>query len=683
MKRVMTLLLGTALSAVCHSATLSGEWLQYFNGEYDGERAICLERQDEYEIGLSASSLAIPVVDAAAGDLDHVTVLGGSFPHELIVGASIMTDEDMYNTVVAPIISKRSQWVYDAECRDYEYEDNHACHEFTADVWPDLKVVTNRKWIILNTQKPATSLVGSLSLRIGLGGTDVAATLDIPISFVTDPAFFTHPISIHQYGEWEVDFVDHFDDGWRYGSAILVDLDLGEEVKVGLPEAGTLVLTLPDQEYLEVSGADITGNSRATSDKYWSSFVDEKGFEWAYGTCHRLQAITVSKATTLTLKTAKDDEDIELRRCFFYPASAKSVGISASLFASDGGIGGLVTGLGTYKAGETAVLTAETAPGYAFDGWEVKYGSLPEGTDLTQSTLRFVVTDEMCSTAGDAWEIAVQAHWTRKPLEFYDTPVVLKLADATPQADIWKMAQTVNGAVSRDGKVVGSIQVKVGKANKNGEVMVSGTIIGLDGKKLTAKGGKVMVTGNSATATFKVKDGTTATVTVSKDGLRGSWNGADIKSADVGGSWAKSNATVSVDADDVSMFAGTVLSKLLPNGEQATAKGGKWSFAKAASVKWAKPKKGAARPEIYDEESGKGLIVDESRGKNLSGMKLTYTPKTGVFTGSFKIYALDGSGKATKLKKYTVKVTGIVVDGGGYGTATCKVPAVRWAVMVE
>ena len=93
---------------------------------------------------------------------------------------------------------------------------------------------------------------------------------------------------------------------------------------------------------------------------------------------------------------------------------------------------------------------------------------------------------------------------------------------------------------------------------------------------------------------------------------------------------------------------------------------------------------GAAQPEIYDEASGKGLIVDITKGKtNRSGLRLTYTPKKGTFKGSFKVYALEGMGKATKLKKYTVNVSGVVVGGIGYGTATCKRPAVSWPVTVR
>ena len=50
--------------------------------------------------------------------------------------------------------------------------------------------------------------------------------------------------------------------------------------------------------------------------------------------------------------------------------------------------------------------------------------------------------------------------------------------------------------------------------------------------------------------------------------------------------------------------------------------------------------------------------------------------------GLFNVYALDGSGAKTKLKKYTVKVSGVVVDGEGHGEAVCKKPSVAWAASV-
>ena len=231
--------------------------------------------------------------------------------------------------------------------------------------------------------------------------------------------------------------------------------------------------------------------------------------------------------------------------------------------------------------------------------------------------------------------------------------VTYKGESAMAVSEAWQKAQTVNGAVFRDGKAVGVVQVKVGKASKNGEVAVSGTITGLDGKKLAAKGGKVGVNGETATATLAVKDGTTATVTVGKDGISGSWNGAEIKAAEVGGNWTRTDAKVQVAATSASLPAGT-LETLLPTGEPVLEKGGKWAFNKAATVKLSKDKTSAE----WDDSKGKS---------NRSGLKLTYTPKTGTFKGSFKVYALEGADGAKKLKKYTANVTGVVVDGKGSG----------------
>jgi hypothetical protein len=138
----------------------------------------------------------------------------------------------------------------------------------------------------------------------------------------------------------------------------------------------------------------------------------------------------------------------------------------------------------------------------------------------------------------------------------------------------------------------------------------------------------------------------------------------------VGGIWGKSTATVNVAVGSIPAGA---LVDLLPTSAKADASGGKWSFGKAASVKWTKAR-GATE---------KTLVVNTSKGTNLSGMKITYTPKKGTFKGSFKVYALVGSGASTKLKKYTVNVNGVVVDGIGRGKATCKSPVISWSVTVD
>ena len=208
-------------------------------------------------------------------------------------------------------------------------------------------------------------------------------------------------------------------------------------------------------------------------------------------------------------------------------------------------------------------------------------------------------------------------------------------------------------------------------ACKNGRVTIKGVnVTGIDGA-------------SSATVVLDVKNYGKMTVTIGGTQFAGSLGDWHVQSAEVGGNWGKTTATVRVDVGDVSRFAGRVLTGLLPKDERVIAMNGKWAFAKAAGVKWARPKTITALPEIYDTESGKGLLVDMKDKTNLSGIKLTYTPKKGTFKGSFKVYALEGAGRATKLKKYTVKVAGVVVDGVGYGVATCKTPAVRWAVTVK
>ena len=210
--------------------------------------------------------------------------------------------------------------------------------------------------------------------------------------------------------------------------------------------------------------------------------------------------------------------------------------------------------------------------------------------------------------------------------------------------------------VAYDGcDVVGIVELKLGKVNaKKKTSKVSGSVTTLDGKKHTAKG--VAVTGIDGTApatvSLEVKDLGTMTVTIGGTQFAGSLGAYHVQS----------------------VFAGTALAEFLPTNEVAAVSGGKWNFAKAASVKWAKPK-GASEKE---------LVVDTSKGKtNLSGLKLSYTPKKGTFKGSFNVYALEGEGKATKLKKYKLNVSGVVVGGVGYGVATSKKPALSWPVKVE
>ncbi len=82
----------------------------------------------------------------------------------------------------------------------------------------------------------------------------------------------------------------------------------------------------------------------------------------------------------------------------------------------------------------------------------------------------------------------------------------------------------------------------------------------------------------------------------------------------------------------------------------------------SSGTRWSVPKKGSVR---YNRSTGE--FVNSGAGTNASGLKLTYTPKTGYFRGSFLAYYKSS---ATKAGKVTAKVVGYVVNGVGYGTAT-------------
>ena len=216
-------------------------------------------------------------------------------------------------------------------------------------------------------------------------------------------------------------------------------------------------------------------------------------------------------------------------------------------------------------------------------------------------------------------------------------------------------ATTQSGVLIRDGAAVGVLQVKVGKESK-GESKVSVTVIGLDGKKYTAKAVKVP-TGDISTATFEVKNLGKLTLTFGANGFSGTLDGAVATS--VAGRSATTAGAATFVADDLSSLPG-VLTDYLPADEKVTRTEKKWKVeAKAGKLKYVKPNE--------KKKIAGGL---QATGLNIAGLKLTYAVKTQTFKGSFKVWTFDES--KNKLKSVSAKVTGIVVNGTGYGVVTVK-----------
>ena len=93
---------------------------------------------------------------------------------------------------------------------------------------------------------------------------------------------------------------------------------------------------------------------------------------------------------------------------------------------------------------------------------------------------------------------------------------------------------------------------------------------------------------------------------------------------------------------------------VVPVGEDFTVSGAKWICAKTSG-----------KLKVVD---GVLSVVANGGSSNLSGLKLTYTAKTGLVKGSFKLYYMDGG----KIKSDTVTIAGAVAEGVFMGSGTVK-----------
>ena len=118
------------------------------------------------------------------------------------------------------------------------------------------------------------------------------------------------------------------------------------------------------------------------------------------------------------------------------------------------------------------------------------------------------------------------------------------------------------------------------------------------------------------------------------------------------------STTFSVDPDDLPATLVGVQTEYLPVDEPVVVSPSKWVLAKPATVKYTR---GVFDQAAYDKSITSGKT-------NKSALKLRYTSKSGLFSGSFSIFTVQG----TTMKKVTANVSGVVCGGAGYGFALIK-----------
>ena len=204
-----------------------------------------------------------------------------------------------------------------------------------------------------------------------------------------------------------------------------------------------------------------------------------------------------------------------------------------------------------------------------------------------------------------------------------------------------------------------------------GTSRVSAVVTGLDGKQKRSSSAYV-VCDYDATTSLTVNGWGTLSLTLGGEGFVGALgSGLTVRTASVGGDWPHARAVVDVDfvSGRGALPSGT-LTDLLPTGSHAepfTLANGRWRFASAAAVKYAKTRNPETKEETYSLQG-----LSDPQKTNLSAMKLTYDSRKGTFRGTFKVYVLETAGTRPRLVKHTARATGIVVGGLGFGQAEIK-----------
>ena len=260
-------------------------------------------------------------------------------------------------------------------------------------------------------------------------------------------------------------------------------------------------------------------------------------------------------------------------------------------------------------------------------------------------------------------------------------------------------AQTKNGALyNANGELVGTVELKFGRINaRKGTVKVSASATLLTNgkiKKVTARAVTLKDGITDKQLVFKAPIGAME-LSVAEDGAFTLKNydyemigcvadvgaGGAMRVMQVGGSLEKSQMKFNIAIDSVPDFGkdGELLQDAMPNDEPIrVSRGTTWSFERAAALRYTK-----------DRATGAYVLVglDDPSKPNISCLKLSYTAKTGLFRGSFKLYTTNAATtperRSPKLKKFTMNVVGLVVDGVGHGWATLKKPYAMWPVTVE
>lgn len=259
-------------------------------------------------------------------------------------------------------------------------------------------------------------------------------------------------------------------------------------------------------------------------------------------------------------------------------------------------------------------------------------------------------------------------------------------------ASAWQNARTLKGVASDSSGVLGVFEVRCGKVGKDGMAKVSAVLARLGGKKQNFKAQDVDVSGGTVEVSWPLSDGDSLRVTIAEKDFSGFGGGMSVRNATIGGisNWdvlVFSVANFSIEVPDGYKLLN--LNRLFSWGDgepvYVNRTTGRWKCRKPTIAKYVTYRAGMPMPACCSVEPSESYlnVACDCGAENRIGLVLNYNPRQGTFKGSFKVYATREDGRKG-FKSYRVNVTGLVVDGKGYGRATCRNPAGGpWAVTVQ
>lgn len=263
--------------------------------------------------------------------------------------------------------------------------------------------------------------------------------------------------------------------------------------------------------------------------------------------------------------------------------------------------------------------------------------------------------------------------WQKRSLVFYTAEGLIFAVPVIPAEQIVSglslaRAMEVKGCMmDHTGRVVGIVSLKLGKADRKGISRVNAILRDLRGKNRKSKPLKVDLQGGVRGLELAMGDRSVLQITLgaNKEGspVFMGWLGNDVvTSASVGGVLKQQAEFSFPDGHPDQMPKGAVEEDFLPAWEPVKMSSKKWTCAKAAAVAYKKNR--ATGVSSWVVNGGK----EDPERSNLSGLKLKYDAKKGAFSGTYNVYCL-ALGRGSKM---SVKVTGVVVNGVGYGLAQVK-----------